>query len=297
MRFLPLLALLSLLLAATPAAADPKSKHVELHKRTTVVAYCPPDLGVRFTFPFILDEQDSYVPFTLNGTNPLLVVAKREPGRNYFVVIPDGKSPVGMLGNFFITVAGYEITIEMHITNDLTKHSSDVVFDMTADAREELIQQSIRQRTAALEAEYKQKFEALDATAEQKAIAHVGRMATRKPGTRSIKEESRLKLPSGDSVILYVESVVDYDPYSIYLFTIEADSGSKGLNIIDAKLFSVDAETKQSRPVDSFKEVPQRVQPNQEVQGSVTVLGSALNPKNLLRLQIVTDKGIVEAQW
>ena len=44
-----------------------------------------PDLGTRFSFPFILDEQDSYVPFTLNITNPAFVNG-REKGRNYFVI-------------------------------------------------------------------------------------------------------------------------------------------------------------------------------------------------------------------
>jgi hypothetical protein len=66
---------------------------------------------------------------------------------------------------------------------------------------------------------------------------------------------------------------------------------------MDARLLSVDADTKQARPIDSSKDVPSRVQPNQEVQGAITVLGSSLNPKNLLRLQVVTDKGTVEAEW
>jgi len=91
--------------------------------------------------------------------------------------------------------------------------------------------------------------------------------------------------------------VVNYDPYSIYLFNIEADSGSKGLTILDARLYSIDAVTKQTKPIDSAKDVPARVQPSQEVQGAITVLGSALNPKDLMRLQVVTDKGTVEAQW
>jgi hypothetical protein len=202
-----------------------------------------------------------------------------------------------MLGNVFITVAGFEISIELRTTNDLSKHYSDIVFDLTKEAREELIQQSIAQRTLALEQEYKKKFEEIDAAAEQKAIARVGRLAIKKPNTHSIKEESRLKLPNGDAVVLYVEQVVDYDPYSIYLFTVASDSGSKGLTIMDARLLSVDADNKQTRPIDSSKDVPLRVQPNQEVQGAITVLGSSLNPKNLLRLQVVTDKGTVEAEW
>ena len=296
MRSLSLIAVLMACLAGTAAHAEPRAKLVELHKRTNLIVYVVPDLGVRFTFPFILDEQDAYVPFTLNITNPLFV-PEREKGRNYFVITEKVGSPSNMLGDVFMTVAGFEISIELRTTNDLSKHYSDIVFDLTKEAREELIQQGIAQRTLALEQEYKKKFEDLDAVAEQKAIARVGRLAIKKPDTKSIKEESRLKLPNGDAVVLYVDQVVDYDPYSIYLFNVAADSDSKGLTIIDAKLFEINADTKQLRPIDSSKDVPSRVQPNQEVKGTITVIGANLNPKNLLRLQVVTDKGVVEAEW
>lgn len=296
MRLLSLFAMLSFLFAINTASAEPRSRTVELHKRTTLVAYVVPDLGVRFTFPFVLDETDSYVPFTLNGTNKSFVNT-REKGRNYFVITAPVRTDSMMLGNVFVTVAGYEISIELRTTNDLTKHFSDVVFEMTPEAREELVQQSIAQRTKALEQDYKKRFDDLDATAEKLSIARVGRLAIKTPETKSIKEETRLKLPSGDSIVLYVDQVVNYDPYSIYLFNIAADSGSKGLTILDAKLFTIDADTKQVRPIDSAKDVPGRVQPSQEVQGEITVLGSALSPGNLMRLQVVTDKGIVEATW
>lgn len=296
MRLLLWFAMLSFLFAINTASADPRSKTIELHKRTTLVAYVVPDLGVRFTFPFILDETDSYVPFTLNGTNPGFINT-REKGRNYFVITAPVKADGTMLGNVFVTVAGYEISIELRTTSDLTRHYSDIVFELTPEAREELIQQSIAQRTKALEQEYKKRFEELDTTAEQKAIALVGRLATKSPEIRSIKEESRLKLPSGDAVVLYVDKVVNYDPYSIFLFNIEADSGSKGLTILDAKLFSIDDATRQAKPIDASKTIQARVQPSQEAQGAITVLGSALDPKNLMLLQIVTDKGTVEAQW
>lgn len=281
---------------AWDAHAEPRSKAVELHKRTNFSVFVLPDMGVRFTFPFVLDEQDSYVPLTIDITNPAFE-SHREKGRNYFVITEKQGSPNGMLGNIFMTVAGFEISIELRTTNDLTKHYSDIVFELTPEAREELIQQTIAQRTKALEQEYKKKFEDLDAIAERKAIAHVGRLATTKPAIRGIKEESRLKLPSGDSLILYVDQVVEYSPYSIYLFDLEADSGSKGLTVLDAKLFSVDAETKQLKPIEASKEVPSRLQPNENSHGSMTVLESALNPKNLMRLQVLTDKGMVEAEW
>lgn len=296
MRFLSLLAACLFCCATTTAQAEPRSKAVELHKRTNLVVYVVPDLGVRFTFPFILDEQDAYVPYTLNITNPSFI-DKREKGRNYFVITEKAGSPSNMLGDVFMTVAGFEISIELRTTNDLSKHYSDIVFDLTDEAREALIQQGIAQRTLALEQEYKKKFEDLDAAAEQKAIAMVGRLAIKKPDTHRINEETKLKLPNGDAVVLYVEQAVDYDPYSIILFSVAADSDSKGLTILDAKLFSIDANTKQARPIESSKDVPSRVQPDQEVKGAITVLGAGLNPKNLLRLQVVTDKGVVQAEW
>ena len=298
LRLLPLLwlALLSLLFMTNTASAAPRAESVDLQKRTVLTVYIVPDLGTRFSFPFILDEQDSYIPFTLNITNPAFVNT-REKGRNYFVITAPVRTEGTLLGNVFVSVAGYEISIELRTTNDLSKHYSDIVFNLTKEAREELIQQSIAQRTAALEQEYKKRFEELDAAAEQKAIARVGRLALQKPDTKNIKEESRLKLPNGDAVVLYVDQEVDYQPYAIYVFNVSSDSDTKGVTILDAKLFSVDPDTKQLRPIDSFKDVPPRVEPDKSVQGAITVLNTGINPKNLLRLQVVTDKGVVAAEW
>ena len=106
-----------------------------------------PTLGTRFSFPFILDEQDAYVPFTLNITNPSFVNT-REKGRNYFVITAPARAEGTMLGNVFVSVAGYEISIELRTTNDLSKQYSDIDFNLTNEAREDLIQQSIAQRTA-----------------------------------------------------------------------------------------------------------------------------------------------------
>lgn len=281
--------------------AEPRINNIDLVRRTLLTVYVVPDLGTRFTFPFILDEQDDHVPFTLHVTNPAFVNV-REKGRNYFLItapvqgVPDpGKGT--MLGNVFVTVAGYEISIELRTTTDLGKHYSDIVFVQTAQAREVLIQKAIRERTAALESEYKNKFAALDKTAEYKAVALVGKLALQKPKTNAIKEEAKLKLPGGDSVVLYVANVVRLEGYSIFVFEVEAESSSKGLTILDAKLFSLHPDTKFEQALDAAKDVPERVPPARAVKGTMTVLDSAINPAHLLKLKVVTDKGTVEAVW
>lgn len=292
---------LIVLLAAffvTQAYAEPRAKPIELHKRTTLTAYIVPDLGTRFTFPFVLDEQDSYVPFTLTSTNPTFK-NERVGGRNYFVITapPTGQSGSSYYGNIFVTVAGFEISIELRTTNDLSKHYSDIVFSLTDDDREDLIQKGIAQRTKSLEAEYKKKMEAIDSDTDQKAVARIGRLALTKPTHKGIKEEGTLKLPNGDKVILYVDQIVQFEPYSIIVFDITVDSNSKGVTIMDAKLFATNSETKQNRPVVIGKDIPPRVQADGKIQGAITVLDSNLNPKDVLSLQVLTDKGVVEAQW
>lgn len=281
----------------TQAHADPRAKSAELHKRTTLVAEILPDLGVRFTFPFVLDEQDTYVPFTLNITNPSFVLEKREPGRNYFVITVKAGSPINMLGEVFITVAGFEITIELKTTNNLSNFYSDVVFKLNKDDREDLIQKAIAQRTKSLESEYKKKFAEIENLADQKAVARVGRLALTTPAHHGIKEESKLKLSNGDRISLFVDEVVEYDPYSIFVFNLIDDSNTQGISILDAKIFSVDKDTKQERPLDVGKDLPPRVQPNDKIQAAITILNKNLNPKEYLKLQVLTDKGTLEAQW
>jgi hypothetical protein len=293
MRYLMLLMVLCL---SANGYAEPRSKPVDLHKRTNLIVYVLPDLGVRFTYPFILDEQDAYVPFTLNITNPLFE-AKREAGRNYFVITGKQGSPANMLGNIFMTVAGFEITVELRTTNDLTKHYSDIEFKLTDEDRENLIQQGIAQRTKSLETEYTKKFAEIETVSDQKAVARVGRLALTKPSRKGIKEETYLKLSNGDKVVLFVDEAVNYEPYTIFVFDITNNSSTQGIGIMDAKIFAVNKDTKQERPLNVGKDLPGRVQPSERIQAALTVLDSNLNPKEYLKLQVLTDKGSMEAQW
>ena len=296
-RFL-IVALLSVAFCL-PAQAAPKNRSVVLAKHTTLTIDIVPDLGTRFIFPFVLDEQDQYVPFTLNITNPAFV-SKREPGRNSFVVtIPPsqtGRSPQ-YYGNLFVTVAGYVITVELRSTNDLSKHYSDVTFELGDGERENLIQKGIAQRTKALETEYQKKLDDLEKLADLKAIARVGVIAQKSPSIKRIKEEQKLTLKNGDTITLFVDRALTYEPYTIFTFQVDSDSNTQGVTILDARLFGLDPETKQPRPIESGKDVPPRIPPRESVNGVLTTIDTLVNPKEILKLVVLTDKGEVSAQW
>ena len=57
------------------------------------------------------------------------------------------------------------------------------------------------------------------------------------------------------------------------------------------------SETKETRPLIIGKDIPARVQADGKSQGAITVLNSNVSPKDILKLQVLTDKGSVEAQW
>ena len=299
MRPMTYLLAVVLLAVSASAIAAPKNRNVVLQKHTALTVEIVPDLGTRFIFPFVLDEQDTYVPFTLNITNPSFV-SKREPKRNSFVVtIPPtsaGRTPI-QYGSLFVTVAGYEISIELRTTNDLRKHYSDVTFELGEGDREDLIQQGIAKRTEALEVEYKKKMEDLEKIADLKAIARVGTIALKRPSVKRVKEEARLTLGNGDKITLYVDEAITYEPYTIYTIELNSNSNTHGISIVGTKLFGIDPDTKQLRPIETGNEIPQRIEPRETVNGVLTVLASTLNPKELLKLVVQTDKGEVAVQW
>lgn len=285
-----------LLLFSCALQAAPKSKTILLQKRTSLTVDIVPDLGTRFTFPFILDEDDGYVPYTLNITNDRFV-NKREPGRNFFVITAPQAGDSTVYGNIFLTVAGYEITVELRTTHSVDKHYSDIVFEMGDEDRENLIQKAIAQRTKAMEDEHRKKMDAIEQLADTKAMMRVGRLALSRPESTSVKEANELELANGDVISLYVDEVVSYKPYDIIVFEIESDSNTQGATITDAKLFAQNTETNASRLITTGNDIPPRVNQGEYIRGAITMMGNELSDKETLKLVVQTDKGSVEATW
>lgn len=287
-----------LLIAVVGAAhAEPRIKHVMLEKHTVLTLAMAPDLGTRFVFPFALDEQDEYVPFTLAITNPAFE-QRREEGRNSFVVtIKPSKDRSPVISDLFLTVAGYEITVELRTTTDLTQHYTDIVFELGEGVRETLIQQGIRQRTKALEKDYETKLQGIEALAEQKALARVGALALSSPSSKSVKEDATLRMANGDKLTLSVDKIETYGPYALVVWELYNASRSQEIVVQDARLFAVDPKTKQEHAIDGANELPPRVTTRQTVRGVTTVLATQIPKDNYLKFAVNTDKGVVNAQW
>lgn len=286
---------LCLMVVSMAVAAQPRVKTVSLAAHTILTVDIEASKGTRFLFPFVLDTQDDFIPFTLHLTNKDIFQYQREDGRNSFVIYVNPGVTGTHSATVFVTVAGYTITAELHTTQDPSKYFTDIDFQLSDAQRETLIQKAVSQRMTALEASYKEKESALDALADQKALARVGALALKKPSYTRIKEEGKLPVPNGDNIILYVDEATKYEPYTIYEFEVSTDS-TTGIALTDAKLFAVNPTTKALRVIPSARELPARVAAGGTVHGVLTIM-ETLNPKDVLKLQVLTDKGVVEAQW
>lgn len=299
-RISPIFIALTLLVLSTNTIANPRHLEVPLKALTTLTLKFYPGMGTRFTFPFLLDKDDDYVPYTNDNTNSAVFVPiKRQDGRNFFVItIPPGHvSDKEDVGNMFITVAGYQISIEMHSTKNRNEHITDVQFVMSEKAREDLIQHAIAQRTKALEQSYKDKLDQLEVQTEKRALAKVGMLALYDPDEVKIKEESVLDLKNGDETVLFVDHALVYPKYTIYSFQIENDSSINHVVIQDAKLFAIDGESGQRIPLDTANEIPKRVEPRGTATGVIVVDNSILDKEKRLTLEVLTDGGAVQAKW
>ena len=257
-------------------------------------------MGTRFTFPFLLDNDDNYVPYTNDNTNSgVFIPLMRQKGRNFFVITvpPEHVLTDHDIGNMFITVAGYQISVEMRSTKKRSAHVTDVRFLMGEKAREDLIQHAIAQRAKALEQSYKDKFDQLDVMTEQRALAKVGMLALTTPDETRIKEEAVLELKNGDETVLFVDMVLDYPEYSIYKFDIENDSSSNHVVIRDAKLFLIDENSGKKIPLDTAKQIPKRVEPRGMATGVLVVDKNTVDDNKALLLEVLTDGGSIQAVW
>jgi len=289
-----------LFIAPAMSMAKPIHRDVELKQLTTLVLNFYPGMGTRFTFPFLLDNDDNYVPYTNYNTNSgIFIPIKLQKGRNFFVITvpPEHVLSDHDIGNMFITVAGYQISVEMHSTKKRSEHVSDVRFLMGEKAREDLIQHAISQRSKALEQSYKDKFSQLDVMTEQRAIAKVGMLALTEPTDTNIKEEAVLELKNGDETVLYVDKVIDYPGYSIYKFDIENDSSANHVAVQDAKLFLIDENSGKKIPLESAKQIPKRVEPRGMATGVLVVDRNRVDDNKQLMLEVLTDSGSVQAVW
>ncbi len=289
--------LVLLLILSQRTLAGPRQRRVVLKPYTTLSVRIVPNLGTRFIFPFVLDRPGPWIPFSLDLTNPAVFSSHRDSGRNFFIITARrGAEQRRSYGTLYVTVCGYELSIALSTTTDRASDVSDVIFERDAKAQASRIQRAVARRTRALEARYRRKLAALHEEVVARTRSRIGVLALDRPRRRRIEEEQERML-NGDRVALYVPESLSFGPYTAFVFRLRNDSAVHSLKIDSALLFEISAASGRVQPLSAASRLPQRIAPGREGRGVLTVMQAGLDPRDRLRLEVLTDQGSLEAQW
>ena len=288
--------LVAVLLLPLSSQAAPKILHVKLKQETKLTVHIPRNFGTKFRFPFILDQDDAFIPYSSFVTNPAFLI-QRKDGYNFFIVQLHPEAKPGVYrGNLFANVADRHITIELVSDGSMKKHYTDIAFSLPDDVHEELVQEGVKRRTKALEEEFRLKSVNIDKAAVDRALAMVGVLGLHDPASRNIKEESQAELSTGEEVTVFVDRRLTYGPYSIFVFDIENSSHSIVLKPKDVKLFAV-GKGNTRRRINGAYELPPIINPREEGRGVFTVKHINLNSEEKLALVFHSDQVQIETIW
>lgn len=124
-----------------------KVQKVTLLEQTQFSLKVVPKLGTRLIFPFILDDPELKPPlnYKLTNTNDFFVTRNLNTlaGQNVFLITTKGQK--GAIGKLYMSIAGYNIAINLIVSNNINDHISDIYLDLTKDDRSFLITKEIDQ--------------------------------------------------------------------------------------------------------------------------------------------------------
>jgi hypothetical protein len=301
------LSFFALLLLVTPAWAvntlTPQFKHVQLEEFTALTLDILPDAGTQLIVPFLLDNPDLTPSLKIRLTNDdgFNVPHKSEEikallvGQNTISIIgKPGENSETYLGNLFISIGGYHLSIALRTTYDVRKHVSNVVFNIDDKERELLIENIINKTKQQLEASYQEKLSELDRIAAQQSLKHVAAMALEEPDYQSFKIDDDLDI-NDTRLIIYVDSILSYgDKYRVLLFEIENRSTK------DIKLSNVNLAALREGGADHIVgslQCPETLKADSVNKCSYASTDTMMSEAKELKLEFTTDRGVGVFIW
>lgn len=280
-------------------AVKPSAKQIILKPFTTLNVNLVPDMGTRFIFPFVLDQTDDVVPFTLVSTNPAFRTT-RDEGRNFFVLEIDPPQGGGALptnlGNVFVTAGGYNLSIVVQSTSDIRKQVSDYIFTLSDKAREDLIQTAIQKRSLALENAFKEKEASLNERADKLALKKIAILSMLAADNSNIKEETTLELPQGQAITVYMSDMTTYGKKFHVIHYEVTNETAEDLRILEVSLFTVDKNNIKSK-INSVNKIRARIEVNETEEGWVSTDSRSVSEGSRLMLAVLTSSGEVDVRW
>jgi len=205
---------------------EPKQITIVLDRGNNVVKHSlgiVPDRGVRLIFPFIFDELTKHYP----GTTPLFtsvsnedVFSVTEPedveGQNILIigVNIDALHPDNTyIGEVQISGAGFFITLSLKTTDQVDEHYTDVLFELSDETRDYLIDEVIEREKKQLRAEHELVMQNLNEKILAEAVilfAAAHEEAQDFVASYAIKQRTKIQHETGEELTVTIRDIKRY---------------------------------------------------------------------------------------
>ena len=138
-----------------------KVRDVEMKEHTQFSLNLVPHLGTRLIFPFLLDDFNLKPPLNYKLTNAGDFTVTRNldalAGQNVFLITCSERK--GRIGKLYMSIAGYNLAINLIISDRVEDHVSDIFFVLSEDDRSFLISQETERIKKQLQDFYKRRYD------------------------------------------------------------------------------------------------------------------------------------------
>lgn len=282
---------------------EPSFTKVKLKEFTPMQLEVMPDAGTQLIFPFELDNPDLrpalkmrltnangfYVPVSdsdiknlIQGKNTITIIGKTNPQN------------ATHLGNLFINIGGYNLSIALRTTYEPDKHKSNIIFEIDDKERTHMVENMVRERTKYYEEQLEKIKDANEKSMDDSSLIHLAKIARITPKNKRFKEEGSINI-GGNRIVMFADSVLSYgDLYHSFLFEMENKSSKDFLiNGIDIVVKKDGGE----HALLGSLECDNRLESGQNKECVFTTSKPLIKNNDEMKMIVKTDRGVGEFSW
>lgn len=291
----------------------PKFKSFELKEFTTLEVYIMPYTATQLIFPFMLDnpELTPTINISLSNTTGFSVTGMDKGGRNIDEVISgqntititgkvpttsssqDGQAP-DFIGNLFITIGGYHISISLRSTNDIRKLVSNIVFELSPEDNEHLVEKLAKRRIADLENQYQEKIELYGTGKRGTSLQTIAELYDKDISKDRIKERLKMSISGTDINFDLDHYATVADQYGVLSFAIK-NNGSHLLSIKNIEFYGIDDKV-EALIAGEFN-CPEHIDPEQRVNCTMAMNHLNFMDYERIKVYLTSSEGEGVAIW
>lgn len=296
--------LFSCVMASASPSIVPKFQDVELKEFTALQIEITPDAGTQLVFPFKLDNPDMQPPLKIQLTNKdgfsvpsqgsefkeLLV------GQNTITIMGNVSEENSIyMGNLFITIGGYHITISLRTDYDVRHHVTNYVFKESAAERNYILENAVKNRVKDIEEAYRKKSEELLSDGGENMLSALNRLATLDMNKDRISERLKLNI-NGLILIADIAHFIKMgDQYGTLVFYLNNQT-PKSFDVTGLAFYATDSDSTEML-IDGEYACESRLEAKTKIQCSFSSRDVQFITRDIIKFVLTTEQGAGEATW